>query len=122
MNHGGWARAAQLNTRMFGWVAQAFSSAAFHFCMFASAYGPEWSREMTFTHMTGSPLVTAIISLILAARLTLDPTAMSAVSLVPSASTQQPSKPPLIRFRAATYAFVVPGITSTTERAPVMSV
>src|SRR5580704_10329366 len=111
MNQPGLGSAAQLNARM---------CAVFHFCMLASAYGPECSSEITFTHITGSPLVAAIISVILAGRPTLDPTATSAVSLVPRASTQQPENPSLIRCLAASYPFVVPGRTSTTERAPVI--
>jgi hypothetical protein len=58
--------------------------------MFASAYGPELSRDFTSTHMTGWWPMSAIISLIRCARPTSEPTYTSAVSLVPSAITQQP--------------------------------
>ena len=58
--------------------------------MFCSAYGPDDSSDFTSTHMTGWLPISAIISLIRAARLTSEPTYTSAVSLVPSAITQQP--------------------------------
>jgi len=69
--------------------------------MLASAYGPAGTSEMTLTHITGSPCATDIISRIRAARLTLDPMATSAVSLVPRAITQQPRNPPAAMARAA---------------------
>src|SRR5579863_89689 len=72
--------------------------------------------------MTGSPLVTAIMRLIRYVRLQLEPAATSAVSSVPSAITQHPSNPFLIIALAACWPLVVPGSTSTTERAPETSV
>src|ERR1700691_2547917 len=93
MNHQRLASPAQLKTRMFGYRAHARSSVWSHLRMLASAYGPEDSSEMTLTHMTGSPWAADIIRWILVIRPTLEPTATSAVSLVPSASTQQPRNP-----------------------------
>src|ERR1700689_851630 len=93
MNHQRLASEAQLKTRMFGYLAQARSRVWSHFCMLDSAYGPEESSEITLTHMTGSPCAAAIIRWIRVMSPTFDPTATSAVSLVPSASTQQPRKP-----------------------------
>ena len=69
--------------------------------MFGSAYGPDDSSEITLTHMTGSPWAAAIIRWIRVISPTLEPTATSAVSLVPSASTQQPRKPCRRSCRAA---------------------
>src|SRR5215467_263357 len=51
-----------------------------------------------------------------------DPAETSAVSFVPSAITQQPLNPCLLMFTAASYPLICPGRTSTTERAPEMSV
>ena len=58
--------------------------------MFDSAYGPDDRIDFTSTHMTGWLPMIDIIVLIRWARLTSEPTATSAVSLVPSAITQQP--------------------------------
>ena len=64
--------------------------------MFCSEYGPFDSSEVTSTHMTGWLPMRLIIFWIRCTRLTLEPTYTSAVSLVPSASTQQPLKPPCL--------------------------
>src|SRR5580658_3454186 len=94
------ATAAQSKIRRLGYLPQALSSAAFHASMLDSAYGPYASSDLTLTHITGSPRATDIISLILVVNPTLEPTATLAVSLVPSAMTQQPRKPDLTRSRA----------------------
>src|SRR5258707_7974692 len=93
--------AAQLYTRMFGYLTHAVTSARSQRSILASAYGPLDSSDLTFTHITGSPPAACIIRLILVARPTFDPAATSAVSFVPSAITQQPLNPPRVRFRAA---------------------
>src|SRR5215469_6133939 len=86
--------AAQLKIRIFGYVLQAATSALFHDCMFASDHGPPLRSVCVLTHMTGSPCAADIISWIRAVRPTFELTATLAVSLVPSAKTQQPLNPP----------------------------
>ncbi len=61
--------------------------------MLASEYGPLASSDLRLTHITGSPCAARIIRSIRVIRPTLEPTATSAVSLVPSAMTQQPRNP-----------------------------
>ena len=78
---------------MFGYRAQARTRAAFQASMSASEYGPVASSDLTLTHMTGALPISDIICLIRAGRLTTEPMATSAVSLVPRASTQQPRYP-----------------------------
>src|SRR6266480_2526809 len=75
---------------MFGYRAQARTRAAFQASMSASEYGPVASSDLTLTHMTGWLPISDIICLTRAGRLTTEPMATSAVSLVPRASTQQP--------------------------------
>ena len=84
---------AQLKMRMFGYCFAAWPSALFHACMLASDQSPLLRSVCVFTHMTGSPCTAAIISWIRASRPMFEPAATFAVSLVPSAMTQQPRKP-----------------------------
>jgi hypothetical protein len=52
---------AQSNTRMFGYLAHALTSALSQSAMLASAYGPLPSSDFTLTHMTGIVTTSAII-------------------------------------------------------------
>ncbi len=69
--------------------------------MLASAYGPLRSSDFTLTHITGSPCAAFMTRPILVTRPTFEPAATSAVSLVPSAMTQQPRNPLLVMLRIA---------------------
>src|SRR6266699_1498002 len=93
--------AAQLYTRMFGYLAQALISARSQRAMLTSAYGPLESRDFTLIQSTGSPRAAFIMRSILVVRPMFEPAATSAVSLVPSAMTQQPRNPPRVMFLAA---------------------
>ena len=78
---------------MFGYRSQASSSAWFHRSMFGSAYGPAVSNDLALIQSTGSPSATCIIRSMRRSRPKFEPAATFAASFVPSASTQQPSKP-----------------------------
>src|SRR5262249_14023465 len=107
---------------MLGYFAHSLTSAWSQRSMLDSAYGPLDSSDLTFTHSTGAPWAAFIIRSTLIVRPIFDPAATSAVSFVPSAITQQPLNPCLLMFTAASYPLICPGRTSTTERAPEMSV
>src|SRR5579859_2843642 len=92
-NQLGCATAAQLKIRMFGYLASARTRILFQACSLALAQGPAESRVSVLTHMTGWPCATDIIRLTLAISPTEEPTDTLAVSLVPSANTQQPWYP-----------------------------
>src|ERR1035438_1430449 len=100
MNQPSWATDAQSKIRRFGYWWQAWSSVSFQACMLVSDQGPDGSRVFTFTHITGAPFATDISSWIRAIRPTLEPADTFAVSLVPSATTQQPRNPWLTMVRA----------------------
>ena len=68
--------------------------------MSRSEYGPLAASDLTFTQSTGAVPSRAIIRWMRSASLTLDPTATSAASLVPSARTQQPWYPARMSRRA----------------------
>ena len=68
--------------------------------MLDSAQGPAGSRVFTLTQSTGAPCATDMSSAIRASRPTFEPTDTFAVSLVPSAITQQPPNPALAICRA----------------------
>src|SRR5579875_242954 len=121
-NQAGRATAAQLKIFMFGYLARAWTRARFQARSFASAQGPDVTCVRTFTQSTGWPRATDIIRAILAARPTREPAATSALSLVPSANTQQPRKPAAAHALATPYPFTWPGRASTTDRPPEASI
>src|SRR5215469_18065714 len=92
-NQPGWAVAAQLKMRIFGYWLRALTRARSQACSFAWDQGPLVRWVIVFTHMTGSPWAADIISWIRPGMPMLDPTDTSAASLVPSANTQQPRYP-----------------------------
>src|SRR5437764_11557195 len=100
MNQASRATAAQSNTRMFGYLEQAATSASFQFCMSDSEYGPLLTKDFALTHSTGCLPITDIIRSILVDSDIVEPTYTSAASLVLRAITQQPRYPLAMRRRA----------------------
>src|SRR3982751_4010779 len=80
-------------TRMLGYLPQASSRASSQASRLDAEYGPSERIDFTSTQSTGSPAATSIISAMRSSQPVGEPTATLAASLVPRASTQQPSKP-----------------------------
>src|ERR1700760_3742441 len=102
-----------------GYFLHTCSRSLSHVCMPDSAYGPEESTDLTLTHITSCPLTACIISCMRCTSPTFDPTAASAVSLVPSANTQHPWYPLASMSLTVVSALTVPGRVSSIEVPPV---
>src|SRR3954452_21429864 len=86
--------------------------------MLGLAQSPVVLIVLTLTHSTGAPSTAVIMRSMRSCSVWVLPWAMSAASVVPRASTQQPLSPPALMWRATSSALSWPLRCSTIDRAP----